>query len=734
MFDSIETNLATIERYKNRIPSDFNWVIYLKMNPDLIENGINDEITTTCHYVLYGYKENRIYYGKNTELNKIHEFNLTLSPLTGTAIISPDVVGPVKNGGIGTTCFHFALSLAKNNIPITLIYSGYNIHSLEEYHTYREYYRQFNITFIYIPTIITDIPIYNANKACLSSISIANYLDKHNFSYMIFQDWFGNGFWPIREKSLGRKFTNSHISVMCQSCTEWQNDGMNIIPQDIYNNTMTRWLEKESIKHADSVICTSEHMKEWLKSHGYTNNNTLVIRPSYHAIEALSKYKNYKCLRNDHLCFFGRLEKRKGLDIFITALKLVPISVLKTIKQITFLGKHATVDNIPSESLIEDLIAYFGKNNVSIQVNVFNDKNHQEALEYILNNKCIVIAPSILDNAPMTVIESLFYRIPIIASNSSGIPELLNHSNLFEPNALSLSNKIKQILTRNYYPKQKKYPGDTYGKKWCQFVTNTIKLTKKQNNRKKTKTYTTDVFIPYYNHGQYITKLVSSFLSQTHTINNIYIVNDGSNNIQDFVQVNALKNKYPNVHIVHKNNSGPGNTRNMAASLCASDYIIFFDADNLPHTNFVEQMYNAITYSQHDVIFAAFDIFDEKHQNIGSYVPLGTCIDWAYKQNTLGDTCCILKKQVIQSCKFPENKNVHEDWVWAIKLLANNYSVSSIYSPIFNYTKHLQSRSTTINHNQYEHYKLLIEELSKIQNSDIQNSFLRQLIISTINI
>lgn len=731
MFDSIDTNISTIERYKNRIPADFDWQAYLKMNSDLGENGINDEITATCHYVLYGYKENRTYHDQNIELVQIHEFNKTLPKMTGVAIVTPDAIGPVKNGGIGTTCFHFALSLAKYNTPVTLVYSGYNIHSLDEYSHYRQYYAQFNIDFIYIPTIIKDTPIYNTNKASLSSIAVCEYLHTHNFNYLIFQDWFGNGFWPIREKKLGRKFIDTHISIMCQSCTEWQNDGMHIMPHDIYNNTMTRWLEKESIIHADSVICTSKHMKEWLKKHGYYNRNTFIVRPSYHDTQNLS-HQGYKALRNDHFCFFGRLEKRKGLDIFIDALKLLPLSTLKDVKQITFLGKHATVDQVSSEIYIDQFINYVKQHNLDIKINVENDKDHYEAIKYILNNQCIVVAPSILDNAPMVVIESLFYRIPIIGSNSSGIKELLEPNNLFQPNAASLSHKIKQILHKQYYPKQKKYPGDTYGKKWRKFV-HDITIKTENNTATIKQNSTIDVVIPYYNHGKYIVSLITRLLAQTHPVDNIYIINDGSTNIQDFVAVNSLKNRYSNVHVIHKHNSGPGHTRNMATSLCNSDYIIFFDADNMPHNNFVEQMYNAINYSQSDVVFAAFEIFDENKNNLGAYVPLGTYIDWAYKQNTLGDSCCILKKQVIRSCPFPEERNVHEDWIWAIKLLVNSYSVSSIYSPVFNYTKYTTGRSASINHNLYNHYQLIINELSAISNPNIKNLFLRQLILSTIN-
>ena len=39
-------------------------------------------------------------------------------------IVTPDIVGPVKNGGIGTACFHYARSLANAGYHVEVLFSG----------------------------------------------------------------------------------------------------------------------------------------------------------------------------------------------------------------------------------------------------------------------------------------------------------------------------------------------------------------------------------------------------------------------------------------------------------------------------------------------------------------------------------------------------------------------------------------------------------------------------------
>ena len=65
-------------------------------------------------------------------------------------------------------------------------------------------------------------------------------------------------------------------------------------------------------------------------------------------------------------------------------------------------------------------------------------------------NSALLVVPSYADSCPNTVMEGLFYNVPVIGSNRGGIPEILmNREWLFEPNAESLKLKIEDVINND---------------------------------------------------------------------------------------------------------------------------------------------------------------------------------------------------------------------------------------------------------------------------------------------
>lgn len=55
-------NLTTpISKKHHLLPSGFDYALYLEYNPDLVENGINNEDLAIRHYLLFGHNEQRVY-------------------------------------------------------------------------------------------------------------------------------------------------------------------------------------------------------------------------------------------------------------------------------------------------------------------------------------------------------------------------------------------------------------------------------------------------------------------------------------------------------------------------------------------------------------------------------------------------------------------------------------------------------------------------------------------------
>ena len=349
-------------------------------------------------------------------------------------IVTPDIVGPIKNGGIGTACFHYARTLANAGNSVDILFSG----PVEKSQTprWRQEYRKLDIGF----WTLHDLPVsemlpYGSTWYTERSWSILQFLRQRSNDLILFQDWHGNGFWSMRAKQLGYAFDRTMLGVIAHSPTEWQNAGMATFGRDPLEEADLAWTEKQAIAEADVLFSPSRHMIAWLREHGYTLPSRIVWAPYTFEDTAAPRLPDPD---PDHLLFFGRLETRKGLHLLAAALRALPSN--RRPRQVSLLGKYATVNGEPAEQYIERLQAELPE----ITIRVYTDFDYSQALAFIRDSNGIVVMPSTLDNLPLTVIECITNGLHFIASDVGGIPEMVDVEALFEANATSLRRKIER--------------------------------------------------------------------------------------------------------------------------------------------------------------------------------------------------------------------------------------------------------------------------------------------------
>jgi|SRR5690554_921537 len=93
------------------------------------------------------------------------------------------------------------------------------------------------------------------------------------------------------------------------------------------------------------------------------------------------------------------------------------------------------------------------------------------------------------------------------------------------------------------------------------------------------------VIIPCFNGKDFIKDTIHSVLNQTYTNFEIIVVNDGStDNSVEIVQ--AFNEE--RISIIHKENSGVSDSRNLGFQKAKGEFVIFLDADDLLSENFFE--------------------------------------------------------------------------------------------------------------------------------------------------
>jgi glycosyltransferase involved in cell wall biosynthesis len=622
-------------------------------------------------------------------------------------IVTPDIIGPIKNGGIGTHCYYLGRFLAAHQCQVTVLYTGPFEHKTAS--SWQRWYANMNIEFVLLDTVAPSLhyQVHGSNPYTLKSQRVYEYLARQEFCVVFFQDWQANGFVSIQMKRMGLAFSNTLLTVTAHSCSEWIREGMNLPMRAMRDDAGVDYCERYCCQYADLLLSPSRYMLDWLESHFFILSKNTQVIPYLIEKEHSKNANNLKVHEkfNGHLAFFGRLERRKGLHIFCQAVT----SLLKTeagqhIQKISFVGKVGECQGQSATEYIRKSIKSWPK---KVRVVLKTNLDQMSALTYLRETRASVCIPSLLDNLPYTVLECLNWKIPFIASHTGGIPEVVSAPNLFEPTPLKLSQKMESWLVQKY-TQPSLYTLTKVQKKWLAVAREKVVPRKAITTKPLV-----SICIPYYNYGKYLPILLTSLAKQTYPALELIVVNDGSTDVSSriFDELEKKYESYPTWHFFRKENEGLAKTRNFAAAQAKGKYLIFMDADNIAREDMVEVFVAAILYSGTDCLtcyFTAFEDVDTRHKKepkiIYGYSPIGPCMELGCVENVFGDANFIINREVFQKLHgFGEERDTsYEDWEFLARLNLQGYAQDVIPQTLF-YYRHTEagySRNTdmTANH------------------------------------
>jgi glycosyltransferase involved in cell wall biosynthesis len=208
----------------------------------------------------------------------------------------------------------------------------------------------------------------------------------------------------------------------------------------------SNYLSKLILKSVDGIICQSKFLENETRSMGI--NNKFFIIPMG-ALTSKFKPKSQKKARkllnlpeNKRIVLFvGHLAVRKGVDYLIRAFSMV----LKKEKDALccIVGKGYSERDLKSLTSSLKLDGY---------VKFLGSKSNEEVALYM--NACdLFVLPSLSEGLPVVLCEALACGKPVVATNVSGTPELLNEDVgcLVEPKDIQdLADKIIMALNKKW--------------------------------------------------------------------------------------------------------------------------------------------------------------------------------------------------------------------------------------------------------------------------------------------
>lgn len=177
--------------------------------------------------------------------------------------------------------------------------------------------------------------------------------------------------------------------------------------------------------------------------------------------------------------------------------------------------------------------------------------------------------------------------------------------------------------------------------------------------------------IPAFNSRNYIEQTLVSLVSQTTAIDEIIIVDDGSqDNTINIVEGFASKTSIPFQILKNKANKGVSYSRNRGVEVSKNDYILFLDSDDIILPNFIrvhKQLWGSRS-SSWVLSFGSYKQIDQNNKIIETtstfkQVAVEEMMGYLFVRNYVYLSGTIVRKSAfIEAEGFKEELNYSEDW------------------------------------------------------------------------
>jgi O-antigen biosynthesis protein len=521
----------------------------------------------------------------------------------------------------------------------------------------------------------------------------------HHFDLLEFAEWSGYGFRTIQAHAIDNALPNTRIIVKLHSSSQWCRDG-NRAWLGGCDDLIRDYFERYSFENADHQFSPSQYMLDYADSIGWDVRHDARVVPNCFPASAPKTNKPQAGI--PELVFFGRLEARKGLKVFLEMAQSLPASV-----PLTFLGKETPIDGIPAGQYIAKML---GDRPFKLHANFDRD----QAMEYLSGPNRVAIMPSLIENYPYTVIECAANGIPFLASNVGGIPEIvadsdLQHSLLFNPTPRSLRGTVDGYLatdqaTRSHYvsrmhelcdsTKNREMACREYSQLLPQtsapFISTNLERAPQVSTRENP---LVSITVPYFNLGSLLPDTLASIAAQDYPNTEVIVVNDGSTDEYALKVWDKMQVKYPHFRFVTQTNQGLGAARNTGLELAKGEFFLPMDADNIGRPDMVSRFVEALQRNPDiDVVTSFFLAFEEtadiaERKFSYAYRPCGGPYVAAALRNVYGDANGMSRTASLRSVGGYETEKhtTCEDWELYVKMTRLGHRIDVVPEYLFYY-------------------------------------------------
>ncbi|MEQ1687076.1 MAG: glycosyltransferase family 4 protein [Sphingopyxis sp.] len=379
-------------------------------------------------------------------------------PALHICIVTSEVVGPFKNGGIGTSMTGLAQCLAEQGFKVTLLFTAGSGFSAGDKQWWTQRYQAIGVDLLWLDhhgAAAMAGPLGECGFA--TPYLVYQALENIGADIVQFNDCMGEGLYALAMHALGQGKAGQRTVLALHSPTEWIWAINRNLPQTLLHAAFSH-AERLSVATCGQLWSPSHYLLDWVKARGFVVADSAIVQqyalPTLPLIggEWTDVGRDEGDVRASRaIVFFGRIEERKGIKLFCDALDMLEPTLFEKNVTVTFLGKEGTVGDAPAFDYLDRRADAW-----RFTTQRLTNLGQQEAVEYIAAHDALAVMASPADNSPCTVYEALSVGLPFIAARTGGIPELIAEADqalvLFDYRADALAERLKAALSVGIAP------------------------------------------------------------------------------------------------------------------------------------------------------------------------------------------------------------------------------------------------------------------------------------------
>jgi len=542
-------------------------------------------------------------------------------------IFTAEFAGIFPSGGIGYVLSELAQLLASEKAQVTIAYLG----SGKLHETMTKDLENKGVSFVKLPE--PDIPIAPGHVSLVGSYKALLYLmnEENQFDIVHFNDYLGHAIYPLYAKRQGWLLDKTKVVVTLHGTTMWSRLANKQLPHTI-DDISVSWIEREAISAADVVWAPSKFIATSLLSEGVElPENVVVLKNAPPTLEHISnKHRELYGRRIEkstsvinEIVFFGRLEMRKGPLLLIEALEQLSKkhrSMMKHIK-VSFLGRDTPVDEWnPSykEKIRQDFLS--STNLMNVNLSFLDNFDRDQAISYISDPHRLIVIPSLTENLPGTVYESIEFGANFIAADVGGIKEMIHPDDadrcLFKPLPLSLASKLHEKIVETHKDIKPVRHSETPASIRSDIIAfhKQIHQQSSQNSfRRRKSNPKITVCMTHYNRPKGLLTTLKEWKKQTYSNYEVIVVDDESpeeaqKELDETVVPFIHKSGWKLLKVKH-GYLGAARNRCVEAATQDTDFIFFTDDDDFVSIDALQSLVDVAQHAQADIVTAFFHQF-----------------------------------------------------------------------------------------------------------------------------